>query len=51
MMIIIYKSKTGFTKKYAELIAAETGAEVQPVEKADMKSLAAHDVVVFGGRC
>ncbi|MDY2680430.1 MAG: flavodoxin domain-containing protein [Lentihominibacter sp.] len=50
-MIIIYKSKTGFTKKYAELIAAETGAEVQPVEKADIKSLAAHDVVVFGGRC
>lgn len=50
-MIIVYKSKTGFTKKYAELIAAETGAEVQPVEKTDMKSLTAHDVVVFGGRC
>ena len=50
-MIIVYKSKTGFTKKYAELIAAETGAEVQSVEKTDMKSLTAHDVVVFGGRC
>ncbi|MDO4486020.1 MAG: flavodoxin domain-containing protein [Bacillota bacterium] len=50
-MIIVYKSKTGFTQKYAELIASETGSQAQPFDKVDMKKLKEHDVVVFGGRC
>ena len=40
-MVIVYESKTGFTKKYAEMLAAKTGMRLYPaselskVEKAE----------------
>lgn len=32
-MIVVYESKTGFTKKYADMIAARTGFKVFPVKE------------------
>jgi menaquinone-dependent protoporphyrinogen IX oxidase len=46
--IIIYSSKYGSTKQYAEWIAADSGADIVSVEKADPKKLAAYGTVVFG---
>lgn len=45
--IIIYRSKTGFTQKYAEMAAKELGCNAQPWGKAQM---AGYDTVVFGTR-
>ncbi len=32
-MIIVYQSKTGFTKKYAQMLATETGMKFYPVDE------------------
>lgn len=32
-MVIVYESKTGFTKKYAELLAAKTGMRLYPASE------------------
>ncbi|MPM77929.1 hypothetical protein SDC9_124939 [bioreactor metagenome] len=32
-MVIVYESKTGFTKKYAELLAAKTGLRLYPASE------------------
>ena len=32
-MIIVYESKTGFTKRYAEMLAAKTGMKVYRVNE------------------
>lgn len=47
--IVIYSSKTGFTKRYAGWIAEETGAECLPLAEAKKKDLAGYDAIVFGG--
>ena len=48
--VIVYKSCTGFTKKYAELIAKETGSALEELQKASAESLSPYQTVVFGGR-
>lgn len=47
--IIIYKSKYGATKKYAEWLSAETGFDVCGVEKVKVQDIEVYDVVIFGG--
>lgn len=51
---VVYKSVTGFTEKYAEIVSKETGAELidfKGCPKNRMKSLSAdYDVIVFGSR-
>lgn len=47
--IVIYSSKTGFTRRYAGWIAKETGAECLPLAEAKKKDLAGYDAIVFGG--
>lgn len=32
-MIIVYESKTGFTKKYAEMLSAKTGLKLYRVKE------------------
>ncbi len=32
-MVIVYASKTGFTKKYADILAAKTGLQAYPVKE------------------
>ena len=46
-VIVTYNSKTGFTKKYAEWIAADLECEAIPV--GDLKDVLEYDVIVHGG--
>ena len=44
--IVIYCSKTGFTKRYAQWIAQELGCDAVPVQK--KMELSGYDAVIFG---
>lgn len=46
---VIYKSKYGTTKRYAEWIADDLGADLLEHATADAASVAEYDVVVYGG--
>ena len=48
-VVIVYKSKYGSTKQYAEWIATELGASVFDVSSIKPSQLINYDVVVFGG--
>lgn len=47
--IVIYKSKTGFTKKYAEWIAEELSADIFEVSKVEINMVKDYDTVIYGG--
>lgn len=47
--VVIYKSKTGFTKKYAEWIAEELSADIFEVSKVSANILPDYDTVIYGG--
>lgn len=47
--IVIYKSKTGFVKKYAEWIAAELSADLFEASKITPNKLAVYDTIIYGG--
>lgn len=47
--VVIYKSKTGFTKIYAEWIAKELSADIFDVAKVDANILMTYDTVIYGG--
>lgn len=47
--IVIYNSQTGFTKRYAEWIAEETGADCLALSSAKKMDLAAYEAIIFGG--
>lgn len=47
--IVIYKSKTGFTKQYAEWIAAELKADLFEAARAPLAKLTDYDVIIYGG--
>ena len=46
--IVIYNSQTGFTKRYAEWIAEETGADCLALSAAKKKDLAIYEAIIFG---
>ncbi len=46
--IIIYNSQTGFTKRYAEWIAEETGADCLELSAAKKKDMTAYEAIIFG---
>jgi len=46
---VVYWSKTGFVKKYAEWIAEELAADLIEGEKASLEKLTVYDSLVFGG--
>lgn len=46
---VVYKSKYGSTKKYAEWIAEETGADLFNVDTCKGSDLSDYDTIVFGG--
>lgn len=48
-VIVYYQSKTGFTKTYAEWIAASLGCDHVELSRATVKGAAAYDVVIYGG--
>ncbi len=47
--IIIYKSKYGSTKKYAEWLAEATGFDCVELSNFSAKDLGKYDIVVYGG--
>ena len=47
--IVIYKSKTGHAKKYAEWIAEELSADLYEIHKFSIDILENYDTVIFGG--
>lgn len=47
--VIIYKSKTGFVKKYAEWIAEDLLADIFEVSKVNLNMLTKYDTVIYGG--
>jgi menaquinone-dependent protoporphyrinogen IX oxidase len=47
--LILYTSKTGNTKAYAEDIAKQVGGDVAPLAHFRMKKLQDYDTVVYGG--
>jgi menaquinone-dependent protoporphyrinogen IX oxidase len=47
--VVIYKSKTGFTEKYAHWIGEELGCEIYPVENCNLVHLYDYDLIIFGG--
>ncbi len=48
--VIIFNSKTGFTKRYASWIQEETGFEMREEKNSSKKVLESYDLVIYGGR-
>lgn len=46
---VIYKSKSGFVKRYAEWIAGELSADLTEYKKADPGLFGGYDAIVYGG--
>lgn len=49
-IIIIYKSSTGFTKKYAEMIGSEINCTLADYRSVTTEMLSEYNIVVFGSR-
>ena len=47
--LVVYKSKSGFTKTYAQWIAAELQGDLMEAAKVNGAVLAAYDRIVYGG--
>ncbi len=47
--LIVYKSKTGFTKKYAEWIAEELSADICDYHTVRLKQMERYDIIIYGG--
>jgi len=47
--IVVYTSKTGFTKRYAEWIAEELHCEAAAFNKKSIKSLDRYELIIYGG--
>ena len=48
-ILVMYKSKYGSTKRYAEWIAYDVGADLLEVSKVKTKDIHKYDTIVFGG--
>ena len=46
--IVIYRSKTGFTKKYAEWISNELSCDLCDCKKVNQTVLETYDVIIYG---
>ena len=47
--IVVYKSKYGATKKYAQWLCEETGFDMCEVSEAKVENLEEYEVIIFGG--
>jgi flavodoxin len=47
--VVVYRSKSGYTKKYAQWIAEAVGADLIDGRTAKLKDLLAYDTLVYGG--
>ncbi|MFY9393404.1 MAG: flavodoxin domain-containing protein [Halanaerobiales bacterium] len=48
-IIVLYKSKTGFSKKYAHWIAETLNCDIASLDKFDILDIGSYDLVIFGG--
>jgi len=48
-IVVMYKSKYGSTKKYAQWIAEEAKADCFECSEVDVKKLAEYDTIIYGG--
>lgn len=48
--VVVYKSKTGFTKRYAEWIAEELSCDCFDYEKTSKSILQKYNYIIFGSR-
>jgi menaquinone-dependent protoporphyrinogen IX oxidase len=46
---VVYRSTSGFTKKYAEWIAEECKADLFDARKINADKIAKYDIIIFGG--
>lgn len=47
--LVIYKSKTGFTKKYAEWISENLSADIFEVSNVTIDMMTTYDTIIYGG--
>lgn len=47
--IILYQSKYGATKKYAQWLQEKTGFDLMETKSANMKQVSAYDTIILGG--
>ena len=47
--VILYQSKYGATKKYADRLSEETGFECIETKRADIKEISKFEVIILGG--
>ncbi len=47
--VVVYKSMSGFTKKYAEWIAQELRADLLEAKKIDIDKLLKYEIIIYGG--
>ena len=45
--IVAYKSKSGYTKRYAEWIAQELGCDIK--ENPELSDILGYDTIIYGG--
>jgi len=48
-VIVVYRSKSGYTKRYADMIAQAVGADIADGRRVRIEALKQYDTVVFGG--
>ena len=47
--VVVYRSKSGFVKKYARWIAEAVGADLFRAEEVDIDRLLSYDTIIYGG--
>ena len=47
--VVIYKSKSGYTKKYAEWIAEELNCDIKENKNLKLSDIQAYDTIIYGG--
>lgn len=48
--VVVYKSKTGFTKKYAQMVAEQAQCDLLELKYATAQKLSGYEIIVFGSR-
>ena len=47
--IVLYTTRTGYSKKYAEYLAEELDYTIKPIQKANLFNVSCYPVVIYGG--
>lgn len=47
--VVLYRSKSGFTKKYAEWLAEELNCKLLAAEQIKVSDLSVYDTIIYGG--